>query len=78
MNAENTKPNRNNSLLNRLQKSRPEFKRYSFDLATDLHERLESLQTEIGLTKEQVNDALNYATRGLITRLEREAKQAKK
>ncbi len=75
---ENNKPNRSNSLLNRLQKSRPEFKKYSFDLSTDLHERLEGLQSGIGLTKDQINDALNYAVRGLVSRLEREAKQSKK
>lgn len=63
-------------LLDRFTKQKPEFKPYKFDLATDLHERLEKLASETGMTKESINDALNYAVRSLVTRLEREAKQA--
>ncbi len=44
----------------------------------DLHERLERLASETGMTKEMINDPMNYAIRSLITRLEREAKQAGK
>jgi hypothetical protein len=63
-------------LLDRFLKDKPEFKPYKFEMAADIHERLEKLQKETGLSKEAVNDALNYAVRGLVTRLEREAKQA--
>lgn len=62
-------------LLDRFLKDKPEFKPYKFEMAADLHERLEKLQKDTGLSKEAVNDALNYAVRGLVTRLEREAKQ---
>jgi len=65
-------------LLDRFTKQKPEFKPYKFDLATDLHERLEKLASETGMTKDAINDALNYAVRSLVTRLEREAKQAGK
>ncbi len=34
-------------------------------MAADLHERLEKLASETGLSKEAVNDALNYAVRTL-------------
>lgn len=61
-------------LLDRFLKDKPEFKPYKFDMAADLHERLEKLKNETGLSKEAVNDALNYAVRTLLTRLEREAK----
>lgn len=63
-------------LLDRFTKQKPEFKPYRFDLAVDTHERLEKLASETGMTKEAINDALNYAVRSLVTRLEREAKQA--
>jgi hypothetical protein len=63
-------------LLDRFTKQKPEFKAYKFDLSTDLHERLEKLAGETGMSKESINDALNYAVRSLVTRLEREAKQA--
>ena len=62
-------------LLDRFTKQKPAFKSYKFDLATDLHERLEKLAGETGMSKESINDALNYAVRSLVTRLEREAKQ---
>jgi len=61
-------------LLDRFTKQKPAFKPYKFDLATDLHERLEKLAGETGMGKESINDALNYAVRSLITRLEREAR----
>ena len=63
-------------LLDRFMKVKPEFKQFKMELATDLHERIERLKKETGLTNEAVNDALNYAIRGLVTRLEREANQA--
>ena len=63
-------------LLDRFMKARPEFKQFKFELATDLHERLEGLKKKTGMTNEAMNDALNYAVRGLVTRLEREAKSA--
>lgn len=63
-------------LLDRFLKARPEFKTFRFELATDLHDRIEKLTAETGMTKEALNDALNYAVRTLVTRLEREAKQA--
>lgn len=63
-------------LLDRFMKAKPEFKQFKFELATDLHERLEGLKKTTGMTNEAVNDALNYAVRGLVTRLEREARQA--
>lgn len=65
-------------LLDRFTKQKPEFKPYKFDLATDVHERLEKLASETGMTKAAINDALNYAVRSLVTRLEREVKQAQK
>ena len=61
-------------LLDRFTKQKPAFKPYKFDLATDLHERLEKLAGETGMSKESINDALNYAVRSLVTRLEREAR----
>jgi hypothetical protein len=64
-------------LLDRFLKERPEFKPYKFEMAADLHERLEKLIKETGMTKEAVNEAMNYAVRTLVTRLEREAKEAK-
>lgn len=63
-------------LLDRFTKQKPEFRPYKFDLATDLHERLEKLASETGMKKEAINDALNYAVRSLVTRLEREARAA--
>jgi hypothetical protein len=62
-------------LLDRFTKKKPEFKPYRIDLAVDLHERLEKLAGETGMTKEAINDALNYAIRQLVSRLEREARQ---
>ena len=62
-------------LLDRFTKQKPEFKPYRFDLAVNVYERLEKLASETGMTKEAINDALNYAVRSLVTRLEREAKQ---
>jgi hypothetical protein len=64
-------------LLDRFLQSKPEFKPFKFDMATELHDRLERLQKETGMSKEAVNDALNYAVRTLLTRLEREARQNK-
>jgi hypothetical protein len=63
-------------LLDRFLKDKPEFKPYKFDMAIDLHERLEKLASETKMSKEAINDALNYAVRTLLTRLEREAKAA--
>ncbi len=65
-------------LLDRFTKQKPEFKSYKFDLAIDLHERLDRLASETGMTKEAINDALNYAVRSLISRLEREARASNK
>lgn len=62
-------------LLDRFLKSKPEFRVFKFDMAVDLHERLEKLKKDAGLTNEAVNEAMNYAVRTLLTRLEREAKQ---
>jgi hypothetical protein len=64
-------------LLDRFLKKQPEFKPYKFEMAADLHDRLEKLQKETSMSKEAVNDAMNYAVRTLLTRLEREAKQGK-
>jgi hypothetical protein len=61
-------------LLDRFLKAKPEFKQFKMELATDLHERIEKLKKETGMSAEAVNEALNYAIRGLVTRLEREAK----
>lgn len=61
-------------LLDRFMKAKPEFKQMKIELATDLHERIEKLKKTTGMTNEAVNDALNYAIRSLVTRLEREAK----
>ncbi len=76
--SESGKPNRSNTLLSRLQKAKPEFKAYKFNLATDLHERLERLSETAGLSQDQLNDALNYAVRKLVTQLERETKEVQK
>jgi myo-inositol catabolism protein IolC len=77
MSNENVKKKKSQArLLDRFTKRKPEFKSYKFDLATDLHERLEKLAGETGMSKESINDALNYAVRSLVNRLEREAKQA--
>ncbi len=65
-------------LLDRFTKQKPAFKSYKFDLATDLHERLEKLAGKTGMSKESINDALNYAVRSLVTRLEREARASDK
>ena len=62
-------------LLDKFLKQKPEFKPYKIDLAVDLHERLEKLASGTGLSKEAMNDALNYVIRKLLTQLEREAKQ---
>lgn len=61
-------------LLDRFTKQKPAFKPYKIDLAADLHERLEKLAGETGMSKESINDALNYAVRSLVSRLEREAR----
>jgi hypothetical protein len=61
-------------LLDRFTKKKPAFKPYKFDLAADVHERLEKLASDTGMSKESINDALNYAVRSLVTRLEREAR----
>lgn len=63
-------------LLDRFTKKRPEFKPYKVDLAVDLHERLDKLASRTGMTKEAINDALNYGIRKLVTQLEREAQQS--
>ena len=62
-------------LLDRFLKKKEEFKPYKFEMAVDLHERLEKLKKDAGLSNEAINDALNYAVRNLLTRLEREARQ---
>ncbi|HEX8653057.1 MAG TPA: hypothetical protein VF708_19730 [Pyrinomonadaceae bacterium] len=62
-------------LLDRLLKAKPEFKPFKFEMSVELHERLEKLQNETGLSKEAINEGCNYAMRQLVTRLEREAKQ---
>ncbi len=62
-------------LLDKFLKQKPEFKSYKIDLAVDLHDRLEKLASDTGLSKDAINDALNYAVRKLLTQLEREAKQ---
>ena len=77
-NQESSRKRGQGRLLDRFTKQRPEFKPYKFDLAIDLHERLERLASETGMTKEAINDALNYAVRSLISRLEREARAPKK
>ena len=75
MSNEGAKQKRGQSrLLDRFTKQKPAFKPYKFDLATDLHERLEKLASETGMSKDAINDALNYAVRSLVTRLEREAR----
>ncbi len=61
-------------LLDRFTKQKPQFKPYKIDLSIDLHERLEKLASETGMSKASINDALNYAVRSLVTRLEREAR----
>jgi hypothetical protein len=66
------------SLLNRFLKAKPEFKSYKIELAADLHERLDKLMNKTGMTKEAVNEAMNYAVRKLVTQLEREARQSGK
>lgn len=71
------KPAKQSSLLARLKRARTEFRTFKIELATDLHDRLEALSADTGLTKDEVNHAINYAVRGLITRLEREAKERK-
>ena len=65
-------------LLDRFLKSKPEFKTYKFEMATDLHQRLDALKKSTGMTSEAVNEAMNYAVRNLLTRLEREARGAVK
>ncbi len=75
INNGNTKPS---SLLNRFLKAKPEFKAYKIELAADLHERLDKLMSNTGMTKEAVNEAMNYAVRKLVTQLEREARQSGK
>lgn len=72
------KKGRSSRLLDRFTKQKPQFKPYKIDLSVDLHERIEKLASETGMTKEAINDAMNYAIRSLVTRLEREAKQANK
>jgi len=64
-------------LLDRFLKAKPEFKTYKFEMATDLHERLGVLKKSTGMTNEAVNEAMNYAVRTLLTRLEREANAVK-
>lgn len=65
-------------LIDRFLKEKTQFKPYKIDLAADLHERLEKLATDTGMTKEAINEAINYAIRTLLTRLEREARTASK
>lgn len=74
--AESGKQGKQTRLLDRFLKAKPQFKSYKFDLAVELHERLERLMKETGLTQEAINDAMNYAVRGLVNRLEREARQS--
>jgi hypothetical protein len=62
-------------LLDRFTKKKPEFRPYKIDLAVDLHERLDKLASATGMSKEAINDALNYGIRKLVTQLEREVKQ---
>jgi hypothetical protein len=63
-------------LLDRFTKKKLEFKPYKIDLAVDLHERLEKLAGQTGMSKDAINDALNYAIRKLVSQLEREARSA--
>lgn len=74
MSTENRQAGKQSRLPDRFLKAKPQFKSYKFDMAADVHERLEKLMKETGMTKESVNDALNYAVRTLVTRLEREAR----
>jgi hypothetical protein len=74
--AETTNGNtKQSTLLDRFLKAKPEFKPYKIELAADLHERLEKLMSKTGMTKEAVNEAMNYAVRRLVTQLERESRQ---
>lgn len=70
----NTSGAKQTKLLDRFMKAKPEFKQFKVELATDLHDRIDRLKKETGMTSEAVNDALNYAIRGVVTRLEREAR----
>lgn len=67
------KEGKEKKLLDRFLKAKPEFKQFKFEMAIDLHERLDALKKKTGMSNEAVNDALNYAVRSLLTRLEREA-----
>jgi hypothetical protein len=60
-------------LLTLLQKAKPEFKPYKFNIAVELLDRLENIQSVTELNQDQINDALNFAVRRLVTQLEREA-----
>ena len=73
--AVKSKEGKDKRLLDRFLKSKPEFKPFKFDMAADLHEKLEKLKKQTGMTNEAVNEAMNYAVRSLLTRLEREAGQ---
>ncbi len=76
MTAEATSGNtKQSTLLDRFLKAKPEFKSYKIELAADLHERLDKLMSKTGMTKEAVNEAMNYAVRRLVTQLERESRQ---
>ena len=75
--SKESKGGKQSRLLDRFLKARPEFKPFRFEMATDLHERIDKLTEQTGMTKEAMNEALNYAVRTLVTRLEREAKQSK-
>jgi hypothetical protein len=48
-----------------LHRTKALFKSYKFDLANDLHERLVKPAGETGMTKNAINDALNYAVRSV-------------
>ncbi len=71
--AANTK-GKQGKLLDRFLKQKPEFKPYKLDLAVDLHERLEKLASDTGMSKDAINEAINYAIRKLVAQLEREAR----
>ena len=73
---QHSKKEKSSWLIDRFLKEKPQFKPYKIDLAADLHDRLEKLATDTGMSKEAINDAINYAIRTLLTRLEREARQA--
>ena len=71
-----SKKERSSRLIDRFLKEKPQFKPYKIDLAADLHDWLYKLATDTGMSKEAINNAINFAIRTLLTRLEREVCQA--